>query len=389
MKCAGVSLSSYGFFHTPSSIAASIALPFRDPKRATIYLIGLTGGLAGGLLGIGGGSAIAPLLLTGSLRPAQVSGTTLATVLFISIVGSVTYATLGHIDLGLVWPIAIGSISGAVLGALAARRLSIRLMIGLFLVVIPYFVLKEVWPSVAAPALSTSFVSLIALGSVTGSLSGLLGISGASLIVPSLVGFFLIDHHAAQGIAMTVALADSAAGTATHARSGNINWRMLLYLAIPAVMASVGGAILSDHLSASALRYMFAVFMVAVWATLLARLAKDWLRGKVLSRGSAALGVPSLVVPATGTLEMVDRQAQNPVPWIMSSGVRWFLGGTAKSLRTLMAAMLVFVPLAVLGEVQGYAPTFVFGCAALSCISLSYWLGQATESLGSRLGPVV
>ncbi len=90
--------------------------------------------------------------------------------------------------------------------------------------------------------------------------------------------------------------------------------RMLLYLAIPAVMASVGGAILSDHLSASALRYMFAVFMVAVWATLLARLAKDWLRGKVLSRGSAALGVPSLVVPATGTLEMVDRQAQNPVP---------------------------------------------------------------------------
>lgn len=82
MKCAGVSLSSYGFFHTLSSIAASIALPFRDPKRATIYLIGLTGGLAGGLLGIGGGSAIAPLLLlTGSLRPAQVSGTTLATVL--------------------------------------------------------------------------------------------------------------------------------------------------------------------------------------------------------------------------------------------------------------------------------------------------------------------
>ena len=163
---------------------------------------------------------------------------------------------------------------------------------------------------------------------------------------------------------------------------------MLLYLAIPAVMASVGGAILSDHLTTSALRYIFAVFMVAVWATLLARLAKDWLRGRVLSRGSAALGVPSLVAPATGTLEVVDRQAQNPVPWIMSSGFRWFSGGTAKSLRALMAAMLVFVPLAVLGEVQGYAPTFVFGCAAVSCISLSYWLGQATESLGSRLGPV-
>ncbi len=47
----------------------------------------LAGGLSGGLLGIGGGSVMAPLLLsTGRLRPAQVSGTTLATVLLISLV---------------------------------------------------------------------------------------------------------------------------------------------------------------------------------------------------------------------------------------------------------------------------------------------------------------
>ena len=51
-------------------------------------------------------------------------------------------------------------------------------------------------------------VPLVLLGLGTGILSGLLGISGASLLVPSLVGFFLIDHHAAQGIAMSVALAD-------------------------------------------------------------------------------------------------------------------------------------------------------------------------------------
>ena len=53
-----------------------------------------------------------------------------------------------------------------------------------------------------------------------------------------------------------------------------------------------------------------------------------------------------------------------------------------------MNAALVFVPVAVLGEWLGLGGVFVFTCAALACIPLSYWLGQATEALGTRLGPV-
>ena len=58
------------------------------------------------------------------------------------------------------------------------------------------------------------------------------------------------------------------------------------------------------------------------------------------------------------------------------------------SMRNLVNAMLVFVPLAILGELLHFGGTFVFVCAALSCIPLSYWLGQSTEALGARLGPV-
>lgn len=53
-----------------------------------------------------------------------------------------------------------------------------------------------------------------------------------------------------------------------------------------------------------------------------------------------------------------------------------------------MNAMLVFIPLAIFGEMYGSWPVFVFMCSALSCVALSYRLGQATESLGTRLGPV-
>ena len=208
----------------PSSTLANDQSSFASPRLAVFYFVGFLGGLLGGLLGIGGGSIIAPLLLlTGTLRPAQVSGTTLATVLLISMTGSGAYAALGHLDLGLAWPIALGSMLGAVLGALASKRLSIGLMLAIFLVILPYFTAKELWPSFTALVISPGIFPLVVLGLVTGFVSGLLGIGGASLVVPILVGFFLLDHYAAQGVAMSVALAGSAAGAITRARGKNIN----------------------------------------------------------------------------------------------------------------------------------------------------------------------
>ena len=55
--------------------------------------------------------------------------------------------------------------------------------------------------------------------------------------------------------------------------------------------------------------------------------------------------------------------------------------------RSVVSALLVFVPLAVMGEHLGLSGALVFTLAALSCVPLSYWLGQATEALGNRLGP--
>ena len=244
----------------------------------------------GGLLGIGGGSIIAPLLLlTGTLRPAQVSGTTLATVLLISMTGSGAYAALGHLDLGLAWPIALGSMLGAVLGALASKRLSIGLMLAIFLVILPYFTAKELWPSFTALVISPGIFPLVVLGLGTGFVSGLLGIGGASLVVPILVGFFLLDHYAAQGVAMSVALADSAAGAITHARGKNINYRVLLFMAGPAFLAAAVGAFLSDSLSSSVLRYLFVVFMVTIWFVLLLRWIKDRVRVREANVGQSTI----------------------------------------------------------------------------------------------------
>ena len=70
------------------------------------------------------------------------------------------------------------------------------------------------------------------------------------------------------------------------------------------------------------------------------------------------------------------------------TGTKAFIRGNLVTTGNVMNAMLVFVPLTIVGEHFGASPPMVFACAALSCITLSYRLGQATEPLGSRLGPI-
>ena len=287
-----------GSRRAPSGFTPKLSLngrhraPPPTPRAAVLRLIGLVGGAFGGLLGIGGGSAIAPLLLIfANLRPAQVSGTTLATVFLISAAGSVAYASLGDFNFQLAWPIAIGSIAGSIMGAMSARRLSTRLMVVMFLAILPYFAIKEFYPSFAAPEIGSSLASLALLGLGTGLLSGLLGLSGASLVVPSLVGFFLIDHHAAQGIAMGVAVADSLAGAVTHARRGNVNYPTLVYMAPPAIIAALIGAFLSHSLSSSVLRVLFGGFIVTVWLLMLIRMIGDWFRARTTQQVIGAVSV--------------------------------------------------------------------------------------------------
>lgn len=50
--------------------------------------------------------------------------------------------------------------------------------------------------------------------------------------------------------------------------------------------------------------------------------------------------------------------------------------------------MLVFIPLAIIGQWLDLGPVIVFSCSALACVPLSFRLGQATETLGNRVGPV-
>lgn len=109
----------------------------RESTAWTYAGIGLLAGLASGLLGIGGGIVIVPMLagwLGMSLKRAL--GTSLAAIIAIVVPGAAVHAALGHIDWRIALVLALGSIVGARIGAkiaLGARERTLRLLVGGFL----------------------------------------------------------------------------------------------------------------------------------------------------------------------------------------------------------------------------------------------------------------
>jgi uncharacterized membrane protein YfcA len=117
-------------------------------KKLIGYGVGVGGvaGYLGGLLGVGGGNFIVPVLVWLGFDPKKASATTAFVVIFSSLSGFLGHATTGHMSLWLLLLCAVGSISGALLGAYLMRkkmsRKQVKLAIGLILYIIAA---KMIW----------------------------------------------------------------------------------------------------------------------------------------------------------------------------------------------------------------------------------------------------
>lgn len=113
-----------------------------DTKKLVGYGIGVgsLAGYLGGLLGVGGGNFIVPVLVWLGFNPKKASATTAFIVIFSSLSGFLGHISLGNIDVKLLFLCAIGSVTGALFGAyLMKKKLSgkqVKTAIGLILYLI-------------------------------------------------------------------------------------------------------------------------------------------------------------------------------------------------------------------------------------------------------------
>lgn len=101
------------------------AVGLRSVSALLIANIGLALGFASGLLGIGGGVALNPVLIYGYGLPIrQAVGTGIGVLFATAVVGTFVHAARGHVQLGVAAVMLVGGAVSAQFGALASRRMS-------------------------------------------------------------------------------------------------------------------------------------------------------------------------------------------------------------------------------------------------------------------------
>ena len=100
-------------------------------------VIGIVGGVLSGLLGVGGGIVMVPLLvLWAAYGQREAHAMSLGAIIPISIASVLTYGVAGKVRVGDAAALAVGAVVGARIGASLLARLSerpLKLVFGLFL----------------------------------------------------------------------------------------------------------------------------------------------------------------------------------------------------------------------------------------------------------------
>lgn len=234
------------------------------------FLIGLFAGSFGGLVGLGGGVIMIPLM-DGILKLPQLKahGTSLVALVFTGITGAVTYALRGNVDLMASVLLASTAIFTARSGARYANALpewKLKKYFGIFMILITILLLmKPYLLSNAGAAEVQIWIKVIVLmltGVVTGFLSGMMGVGGGTIMVPAMVLLAGFTQHTAQGSSLLAMVPSGGVGAHTHWRLGNVDTRVLVGLIPGILIGTFLGGSLAHFISEDTLRIIFAAVLV-------------------------------------------------------------------------------------------------------------------------------
>ena len=100
-------------------------------------------------------------------------------------------------------------------------------------------------------------------GLVSGVLGGM-GMGGGTLLIPILTIFLGITQHMAQGINLLVFIPMGLVAIIIHICNKLIDYRVFMWLVVPAVVTSIVASNLSNNLDNNVLRVIFGVFLVVI-----------------------------------------------------------------------------------------------------------------------------
>lgn len=249
--------------------------------------IGILAGSLSGLLGVGGGIIVVPLLAL----VFQVFHFPSQTIMHIAIatslaamIATTTSSMLTHKYHGaIIWPVfhtlAIGVIFGAIVGTLLVHVLTTTILSILFAILL-LTIAVHLWfyhQTNSSRQLPNYFWRNV-VGFIIGGKSGLLGIGGGSISVPFLT-YCNVSMRDAVGISAACSLTIATTSTVTFMlvgflflktppanlpafSTGYIYWIPVMCLAITSPIFAMFGAKLSHQMPVALLRKIFAIFLL-------------------------------------------------------------------------------------------------------------------------------
>jgi uncharacterized protein len=104
------------------------------------------------------------------------------------------------------------------------------------------------------------------LGLAAGVLSGLFGVGGGILFVPTLTLVLGLTQIHAEASSLLAIIPTAVVGALKQQQYGNVRWRPALVMGVSAVAGVEGGVLLAQALPEHALRRLFGVLMLAIAA---------------------------------------------------------------------------------------------------------------------------
>lgn len=227
------------------------------------FAIGLAAGSFGGLIGLGGGLIMIPLMIgVLKLSQHQAHGTSLVALIFTGIAGASVYGLQGNLDFPAAGALAITSVATARAGAHFANTLpgwKLRRAFGAFLILCSaLMVIKPYLHDIGSnhPFYINLGIFLIT-GTVTGFLSGMMGVGGGAIMVPAMVLLAGFGQHMAQGTSLLVMVPLGASGATAHRQLGNIAIRFLPGLIPGILLGTLLGGNVANFIPDTPLRLAF------------------------------------------------------------------------------------------------------------------------------------
>jgi len=272
-----------------------------------LVLTGMTVGMVGGFIGVGGGYMVTPALIVFGFPGYMAAGIDVTHIAGKSVVATIRHRQLGNID----WVLGLAMVGGTMMGVEMGVRLlnytkalglsgvallaaSVAIMIGLFLYTqiethkahkritelakegktvgrelkvsrLPIFFqsisLKPIIRCHTARLVVSMWVVVI-VGIATGVLAGFFGVGGGFIRVPALVYVVGASTHIAVGTDLLEIVVSGGYGALRQYMSGNVDMIAVFFMIIGAMFGAQFGSIATSFVRGPAIRYILSYSLV-------------------------------------------------------------------------------------------------------------------------------